>query len=203
MTCLVHSACFKLLKSSDYIMYHITLCTTLHYVPHYIMYHITLCTTLHYVPHYIMYHITLCTTLHYVPIYIVYHFTLCTTLHCVPHYIVYHILWHSKFYMVLTALMCCVRTSEQTATFTTYNINRLVLYNRVGVCLLRGTDCILTYNKRFLKGLKVVGEKFILTAVHSTKTRRSRLTGNLYSSDHCAAWCHAKRSQWRVKGVVR
>jgi len=45
-----------------------------------------------------------------------------------------------KFCMVLAiALMCCVRTSEQTATFTSYCTNRLVLYNRGGQCLLRGT----------------------------------------------------------------
>ena len=55
-----------------------------------------------------------------------------------------------KFYMVLAALMCCVRTSEQSATFTKYNVNRLVLYNRVGECLLRGTDWVLIYNKQFL-----------------------------------------------------
>ena len=34
--------------------------------------------------------------------------------------------------------MCCVRTSEQTATFTLYTINRPVLCNRGRECLLRG-----------------------------------------------------------------
>jgi len=39
-----------------------------------------------------------------------------------------------------TTLMCSVRISEQTATFSLHNISRLVLYNRGGECLLRGTD---------------------------------------------------------------
>jgi len=42
--------------------------------------------------------------------------------------------------MVLTLRLCVVWISEQTATFTLHNISRLVLYNRCGVCLQRGTD---------------------------------------------------------------
>jgi hypothetical protein len=33
--------------------------------------------------------------------------------------------------------------SEQTATFALYNTSRAVLYNRGGVCLLRGTHRVL------------------------------------------------------------
>jgi len=47
-----------------------------------------------------------------------------------------------------SALMCCVRTPEQTATFTSYRINRLVLYNRAWECLLRGTDWVLTLKQK-------------------------------------------------------
>jgi hypothetical protein len=37
--------------------------------------------------------------------------------------------------------MCFVRIQERTATFTLHNISRLILYNRGGKCLQRGTDC--------------------------------------------------------------
>jgi hypothetical protein len=40
--------------------------------------------------------------------------------------------------MVLTLRLCFVRIS-QAATFALRNISRLVLYNRGGECLLRGT----------------------------------------------------------------
>ena len=53
-----------------------------------------------------------------------------------------------KFYMVLTLrLYVFVRFSEQTATFALYNLSRLVLYNRGGECLLRGTHWIFIYNR--------------------------------------------------------
>jgi hypothetical protein len=37
--------------------------------------------------------------------------------------------------------MCFVRISEQRETFTSYNINWLVLYIRGGKCLLLGKNC--------------------------------------------------------------
>jgi len=38
------------------------------------------------------------------------------------------------------AFVCFVRISEQTATFALHNFSRVVLYNRGGECLQRGTD---------------------------------------------------------------
>jgi len=35
--------------------------------------------------------------------------------------------------------MCFVWIAEQTASFALHNISRLILYNRGGECLLRGT----------------------------------------------------------------
>jgi len=44
--------------------------------------------------------------------------------------------------MVLTLRLCVMYGPQfQTATFTAYNVKRLVLYNRDGECLLRGTRC--------------------------------------------------------------
>jgi len=47
-----------------------------------------------------------------------------------------------QFYMVFTLVyvFCSVRISQLTATFALHNFSRLVLYNRGGGCLLRGTD---------------------------------------------------------------
>jgi len=39
--------------------------------------------------------------------------------------------------------MCFVWVSEQTATFALDSMNSLVLYNRCGECLLRGTRWVL------------------------------------------------------------
>jgi hypothetical protein len=49
---------------------------------------------------------------------------------------------NQKFYTVLTLrwLLC---TDLRTATFALRNISRVVLYNRGGECLLRGTDWVL------------------------------------------------------------
>jgi len=41
------------------------------------------------------------------------------------------------------AFMCFVRISQQTGTFVLHDISRLVLYNRGGECLLRGTHWVL------------------------------------------------------------
>ena len=47
--------------------------------------------------------------------------------------------------MVLTSHLCFVQLSGKTATFALYT-NRLVVYNRDGVCLLRGTDWVFKYS---------------------------------------------------------
>ena len=49
---------------------------------------------------------------------------------------------------LIFSFMCFVRISEQTVTFALHDINRMVLYNRSGECLLRGTDSVLI-NKTF------------------------------------------------------
>ena len=41
-----------------------------------------------------------------------------------------------------SVFMCFVWIWEQTAIISLYSINWLVFFNRDGVCLLRGTDCI-------------------------------------------------------------
>jgi len=56
-------------------------------------------------------------------------------------YLTYQQFQHSQIlHGALTSFMCFVWISEQTATITLYSINRLVLYNGGGECLLRGTD---------------------------------------------------------------
>ena len=49
------------------------------------------------------------------------------------------------FYVLgaLLAFVCFVRISKQTATSFFYDIKTLVLYNRGGECLQRGTDWVL------------------------------------------------------------
>jgi hypothetical protein len=54
--------------------------------------------------------------------------------------------------------MCFIRISEQTATFALYDINRVVLYNRSGECLLRGTYSVHIKQTHFIcKGLRIKG----------------------------------------------
>jgi hypothetical protein len=61
--------------------------------------------------------------------------------------------------------MSVVWISVQTATFALCNINRLVLYNRDGVCLLRCMHCPLINRTRFLfKRLKV--EMQVVRKIH-------------------------------------
>jgi len=45
--------------------------------------------------------------------------------------------------MVLTLCLRVLYDLQPTATFTLHNLNRLVLYNRGGECLQRGTDWVL------------------------------------------------------------
>jgi len=59
-------------------------------------------------------------------------------------YFTCHQVYYSKILNgIHIVLMCFVLISEQTATFALY-ISRLVLYNRGGKCLQRGTDWVLT-----------------------------------------------------------
>jgi len=56
-------------------------------------------------------------------------------------YVTYRQVQHSKIlHGTHIAFMCLVRIAQQTATFALHNISRMVLYNRVGECLQRGTD---------------------------------------------------------------
>ena len=158
------------------------------------MYSITLCTVSHYVQYHIMYSITLCTVSHYVQYHIMYSITLCTVSHTL-------IFKNSTWYSLRLCVVYGPQNNRQLLLNTTLTDWFCITELESVYCAVR-TGSLYTTNSSFRKGLKVMGEKLKLTAVHSAKTRRSRLTGSLYSSDHCAAWCHAKRSQWRVKGVV-
>ena len=60
------------------------------------------------------------------------------------------------------AFMCCVRISEQTATFALHSIKRLILNDRGRRCLLRGKDSVLISN-RAVSSLEVT---FVTTANH-------------------------------------
>jgi len=52
-------------------------------------------------------------------------------------YFMYQQVSHSRIlYGALIVFMCAWRISKQTATFTLYSINRLVLYHEDGQCLL-------------------------------------------------------------------
>ena len=52
----------------------------------------------------------------------------------------YHpVLLSKTLYGSHVVFICCVRTSEQRANFSLYNISSLVMYNRGGDCLLRCT----------------------------------------------------------------
>jgi len=52
-------------------------------------------------------------------------------------YFMYQQVSHSRIlYGALNVFVCVGRISEQTAAFALYNINRLVLYNQGGECLL-------------------------------------------------------------------
>ena len=63
-------------------------------------------------------------------------------------YFMRHKFWYSKILRCThIALMCYVRTLEQTATFTSFNVNRLVLYNQGGRCLLHSTCWVLIYTQ--------------------------------------------------------
>jgi len=64
------------------------------------------------------------------------------------YYFMHHKLWYSKILRCThIALMCYVWTLEQTETFTSFNVNRLVLYNQGGRCLLHSTCWVLIYTQ--------------------------------------------------------
>ena len=56
--------------------------------------------------------------------------------------------------MVLTLCLCVVYGyQKKQRLFALHNINRLVLYNRGGECLLRGAHRVLVYN-RYVSSVK-------------------------------------------------